>query len=424
MSYSVNLGCWGSIFAVPTDIVDKYIKIAGSAQLKVLLYILRHSGEQFDIDTIAQYLNMGSFDVKDCIEFWTSFNVIAVNNNVITPAQSSSQMFSPTQNVYGPSTVQHSVAPVVQQTAATLPQPVSTVVQQTATPLPNPVQQAPVPLSPTAPYSQTAPTTNITKPAPVQTSAPTNSPSSKENPEPIKTEPQKKSEPEKPSETVMARPLRPDPIYVAKRVSEDKEIEALLNEAQYILGRPVSPNENAGMIMMHDNDGLPCEVILMLLTYGASNQKGMRQIEAMGAAWAKEGILTLEQADEKIRELEESKEAYRKVQSILGLEFRKPSQKEEENYTRWLNEWKFSDEMIKEAYDICVNAKGKYIPNYVNTILQRWYQNGIRNVDQVRAERSRKSSSNSGNNGSSGNDSGMKSSFDMNDLNGLSMFND
>ena len=224
----------------------------------------------------------------------------------------------------------------------------------------------------------------------------------------------------------MARPLRPDPVYVAKRISEDKEIEALLNEAQYILGRPVSPNENAGMIMMHDNDGLPCEVILMLLTYGASNQKGMRQIEAMGAAWAKEGILTLEQADEKIRELEESKEAYRKVQSILGLEYRKPSQKEEENYTRWVNEWKFTDDMIKTAYDICVNAKGKYIPNYVNTILMRWNENGIRTVEQVEAERAKSSSKNNGgsNISNKGNDSGRKSSFDINELNDMTMFKD
>ena len=82
MSYTVNLGCWGSIFAVPTDIVDKYLKISGSAQLKVLLYILRHSGEQFELETIAQHLNMGTFDFKDCIEFWSSFNIIAVNNDV------------------------------------------------------------------------------------------------------------------------------------------------------------------------------------------------------------------------------------------------------------------------------------------------------------------------------------------------------
>lgn len=391
MSYTVNLGCWGSIFAVPTDVVDKYLKISGSAQLKVLLYILRHSGEQFDIETIAQYLNMGTFDVKDCIEFWSSFNVIAVNNDVITPAQGQVQTVTPvnnTQNFFTQPTVQTNVHPPVQKTVVHTQPPAQ-------------VKQNPI-----TPAAKSVPTVHNYPP----------------KPQPQKSEPPKKTEPDKPSDTVMARPLRPDPVYVAKRISEDKEIEALLNEAQYILGRPVSPNENAGMIMMHDNDGLPCEVILMLLTYGASNQKGMRQIETMGAAWAREGILTLEQADEKIRELEESKEAYRKVQSILGLEFRKPSQKEEEIYIRWLNEWKFTDDMIKEAYDICINSKGKYIPNYVNTILQRWNQNGIRTVDQVRAERSKSSPKNTG--GGNGNSSSQKSSFDINELNGMSMFND
>lgn len=387
MNYTVNLGCWGSIFAVPTDVVDKYLKIAGSAQLKVLLYILRHSGEQFDVETISSQLNMGTFDVKDCIEFWSSFNVIAVNDNVITPAQT-----SPT------------ASPVAAQPSSNTSPVMPQSVQQSFTPVQNTVQN------------------------PVQKPVIETQPKEQKTPEPVhastkEVEQQKKPAPEKPSDTVVARPLRPDPVYVAKRINEDKEIASLLNEAQYILGRPVSPNENAGMIMMHDNDGLPCEVILMLLTYGASNQKGMRQIEAMGAAWAREGILTLEQADEKIRELEESKEAYRKVQSILGLEFRKPSQKEEENYTRWLHEWKFTDDMIKEAYDICVNAKGKYIPNYVNTILQRWHQSGIKTVEQVRTERSKPSyKNNSGTN--SGNDNGTKSSFDINDLSGFGMFND
>lgn len=402
MSYSVNLGCWGSIFAVPTDVVDKYLKIAGSAQLKVLLWILRHSGEQFEAETISQQLNMDAFDVKDCIEFWTSFNIIAKNGNVITPAQPSAQSIS---------------SPAVSEASS---------VNYVPSAQPAREAQSSLPVQPIAPVQPITPTQTVqpkTADVPQKTTVNT-VPQQNTQVQSVQNEPEKpeKREIEKPSDTVMARPLRPDPVYVAKRISEDKEIEALLNEAQYILGRPVSPNENAGMIMMHDNDGLPCEVILMLLTYGASNQKGMRQIEAMGAAWAKQGILTLEAADEKIRELEESKEAWRKVQSVLGLEFRKPTQKEEENYTRWIKEWKFTDDMIKEAYDICVNAKGKYIPNYVNTILMRWYQSGIKTVEQVRAERSKSPSKQNSNNG--GNDNGRKSSFDIGDLNGLSMFND
>lgn len=375
MKYTVNLGCWGSIFAVPTDVVDKYIKIAGSAQLKVLLYILRRSGSEFSAEDIAAALNMDAFDVKDCVEFWTSFGVIAVSGGEITPAAVSDR----------PAPVQ-------------IPVPAAAPVQMPA-PAPAPVQMpAPAP----APVQMSAPA-----PAPVQTAAPTQNHTDTKSPAPMTSDKER-------SDTVAARPLRPDPIYIAKRVSEDEEIANLYTEAQYILGRPISPNENAGLLMLHDNDGLPCEVILMLLTYGTSNHKGMRQIEAMGAAWAKEGIRTLEQADEKIRRLDESKEAYHKIQTLLGLEYRKPSQKEEEMYTRWLHEWRLPDDLIKEAYDLCVNAKGKYIPNYVNTILTRWHESGVNSVESARAERAKFVSA----------EAPRKSSFDINDLNNLSMFND
>ena len=353
MNYTVNLGCWGSIFAVPTDVVDKYIKIAGSAQLKVLLYILRKSGQEFSTSDIAAALNMDAYDVKDCIEFWTSFGIIAVNNGEIIPAAAPSDAPTP---------------------APTIPKPIP---EQKVT-APEPIQEAPQPETPTA-----AP-----QPPKQQTKLP---------------------------EPVIARPIRPDPLYIAERIKKDKDIEALLNEAQFILGRPVSTNENAGLIMMHDNDGLPSAVILMLLAYGVENQKGMRQIEIMGANWAKEGIVTLEQADEKIRQMQNSKEQYHKIQSLFGLEFRKASQKEEEMYSRWLTEWKFSDELLKEAYDICVNAKGKYIPNYVNTILHNWHENGVKTLEQARS-RKKKSSS--------GGSNARASSFDVDDLSDLSMFND
>ncbi len=380
MNYNVNLGSWGSIFAVPTDVVDKYLKIAGSAQLKVLLWILRHSGEQFSAEDIAHQLNMDAFDVNDCLEFWINFRIIQKNGDEIVPSEAK------------PADTQQSAQPAAERIVAEAEKQEQPPVWDTA------VQNKAVIQSRTAVQNQPAVRSN--------------------------TVPQSKPAMEIPqvqSPTFAARALRPDPTYVAKRISEDKEIEALLNEAQYIFGRTVSHNEIAGIIMLHDNEGLPCEVILMLLTYGVENKKGMKQIEAMGAAWAREGILTLQSADEKIRQLEESKEAWRKVQSVLGLEFRKPTQKEEENSNRWVNEWNFSESMIKEAYDICVNAKGKYIPNYVNTVLGRWYASGITTVEQVRAERAKSSSKAMP---SSSANSDRKSSFDIEDLKGLSMFND
>ena len=42
MNYSLDAGAWNSVFAVPSSVVDKYIKLADGASLKLLLYLLRH----------------------------------------------------------------------------------------------------------------------------------------------------------------------------------------------------------------------------------------------------------------------------------------------------------------------------------------------------------------------------------------------
>ena len=81
--------------------------------------------------------------------------------------------------------------------------------------------------------------------------------------------------------------------------------------------------------------------------------------------------------------------------------------------------WKFSDEMIKEAYDRCINAIGKYRASYVNSILLRWNQNGIKTIEQANAESKAKSKKAKNADNSPGN-----SSFDIDELDSLAMFDD
>ena len=67
MSYKIDLGMWGSVFAVPTAVVDKGLKLASEAQLKVLLYILRNSDSQITDESVAEALGLHSDDVRDGI---------------------------------------------------------------------------------------------------------------------------------------------------------------------------------------------------------------------------------------------------------------------------------------------------------------------------------------------------------------------
>lgn len=70
MNYKINLGAWNHIFCVPNSVVDKYIKLAGESELKILLYLLRHGGEVFDGEAIASDLSLTSERVEEGIAFW------------------------------------------------------------------------------------------------------------------------------------------------------------------------------------------------------------------------------------------------------------------------------------------------------------------------------------------------------------------
>lgn len=76
MSYSVNPNLFRSIFAVPTDIIDKHIRLASEHQLKVLLWILRNAPDNPDIDEMCKALKIDKNDVDDYLQYWVLTGVL------------------------------------------------------------------------------------------------------------------------------------------------------------------------------------------------------------------------------------------------------------------------------------------------------------------------------------------------------------
>ena len=62
--------------AIPTDLIDKYLKLAPSASFKVLLFILRNPNGVLDEKQISLCTGLSEIDVKDCIEFWVENDVV------------------------------------------------------------------------------------------------------------------------------------------------------------------------------------------------------------------------------------------------------------------------------------------------------------------------------------------------------------
>ena len=143
---------------------------------------------------------------------------------------------------------------------------------------------------------------------------------------------------------MISRPEKPDLKYLSKRMSEDPGIVYLMQSADEIFGRPTSNNDKATLLMIHETDGLPVEVIVMLMQYAASIQKcNIRYIEKMAISWSDNDITTLEQAEKKIQQLTSGRNAAMTIQKILGLEEHSPTEKETEFADRWMNIWKFSN---------------------------------------------------------------------------------
>lgn len=190
---------------------------------------------------------------------------------------------------------------------------------------------------------------------------------------------------------VLTRPQKPDNAFVAKRMAESQEIAYLMQEAQCILGRLLSNGCSATLLMLHDDFGLPVDVILMLLQYAASAGKtSTRYIEKVGMDWAEEEIFSHQKAEDKLRRIAENAKAWHVVEQTLGIAHRSPTSKEESLAAVWVNDWQFSPVLIREAYERCVDTKGQLSLSYMNGILTRWHEQGITTLQQAQEEKTRK----------------------------------
>lgn len=86
MSYIFNSAVLGSMFAVPAQVVDNYIKLASASQLKTLLWICRHISEPIDATKISQEIGYSVGDVDDALTVIAGWGVLIGTDVTVTPA--------------------------------------------------------------------------------------------------------------------------------------------------------------------------------------------------------------------------------------------------------------------------------------------------------------------------------------------------
>lgn len=86
MEYTLQMGLWNSVFAVPTALVDRYLKLAGKEQLQVLLWMLRHGGESVSPELLAEELGLDQDSVLDGLEYWVQEGLLTGKSGEFSPA--------------------------------------------------------------------------------------------------------------------------------------------------------------------------------------------------------------------------------------------------------------------------------------------------------------------------------------------------
>lgn len=178
--------------------------------------------------------------------------------------------------------------------------------------------------------------------------------------------------------------VRPTREEVAQRGFEDEQVAFLLREAQNKFGRGLKTSEASTLLWLYDDEGMSVALIIMLLEYAVSeNCCNVRFVERTATEWLKAGVTDIVSAEKQIAEAAKRKTAWRIVENAFGLERRQPSKAESETAYKWVNEWGMTRELLRAAYDACVDTTSHFSMQYIKKIIDEWHKAGVKTVDDI-----------------------------------------
>ena len=166
-------------------------------------------------------------------------------------------------------------------------------------------------------------------------------------------------------------------LQVAKVENEDRgptspeayKIADMFNMIEKILGRPIGGGESSVIIDWLSNYRISPEVVIYAFMLASKNKVrvNVRYVEAIVRDWSEQGMTSIEEIEEHLRDREFNKQEYRRIFRALGFH-RSPTEAELGMMNNWLEEEGFS---MSEILDACSKTTGIPNPNlnYVNQVL-------------------------------------------------------
>lgn len=156
----------------------------------------------------------------------------------------------------------------------------------------------------------------------------------------------------------------------------------LKSEAEAYCDKTLSKNDIDSLIYIYDTLKLSFDLIEYLLEYCASIKKtNFSYIEKVAKNWFNNNITTRTEAEEfTIRYYS----LYTKILKELGITSRMPAPVERQFIDHWTNDLGFTEPLILEACRRAISSKPNSVTfNYVNGILESWYNSNVRSFSDI-----------------------------------------
>ena len=165
------------------------------------------------------------------------------------------------------------------------------------------------------------------------------------------------------------------------------EFRRLVYEAQVKMQTTFNMSELVIMYNLYEINRMEAGVILKLVEICVEEDKNnIRYLEKYALAMAANGILTMAEYENKIKERQKIIEFEEKIRRLFDAGDKKFTPKEKSFIKRWVKEFNFTDDVLLEGYKRVMKYKGKLLLDYINTIYTDWHQKGFKTLEDVKNE--------------------------------------
>lgn len=165
------------------------------------------------------------------------------------------------------------------------------------------------------------------------------------------------------------------------RQQKDEDFASVLYVAERYLGRQIMPKDIDSILYYRDSLGFSWELIEYLLDYCVS--KGHRKfdyIDKVAIGWAKDRVVTVEDAKASSRSYSEG---YYKLMKTFGIQGRSLAAPEMDYLAKWTDSYGFSTEIIIEACKRTILAVHSPSFEYADSILHGWKKQGVKTLEDI-----------------------------------------